>query len=422
MARNPEASKKDATSRLPPPPATNNVDDDPDNSDEKCLERWRKMVWLPFRDRAMKRVLVSAEKMPPTVQHQLKQTDHARSDERFSSIALCLSRMLALQEKNVQHAAARLLQEAFSPLRRQAALRATKFIPFELEQTLPAIMEAVALPDSEMRAILLDILVHVTSRTSAKTIRPAITKHILSDDVADVVKKALKVVMATGIDHASEAIPDIVGLLGHDDIEVRLDACRALATFGSEAHQAVRDLIRLVQFDEELRKPAILTLAAVVQDAQQISREMMDQGDRDALLSHLRAVGPGARSLRVRLQACWENEAATPGKNQLANQQAAGQDLAEANAFSLGDDFRCVNWNGKQYRFNQNQAVCVKILWENWKRGTPEVGGDYLLEKADVSYDRMSLLFRNNAAWKDSFIVAVPGKKNLYRLNLRSDS
>ena len=40
-------------------------------------------------------------------------------------------------------------------------------------------------------------------------------------------------------------------------------------------------------------------------------------------------------------------------------------------------DFRSVEWFGTSYTFSTSQAACVEVLWENWDRRTPEVGGPY---------------------------------------------
>ena len=79
-------------------------------------------------------------------------------------------------------------------------------------------------------------------------------------------------------------------------------------------------------------------------------------------------------------------------------------------------DFHSVNWFGTEYTFTPNQAACVKLLWEAWDQGTPEVGGDYLIETADIqsSSKRMDTVFREHPAWAT---MIVPGeKKGNYRL------
>jgi hypothetical protein len=80
------------------------------------------------------------------------------------------------------------------------------------------------------------------------------------------------------------------------------------------------------------------------------------------------------------------------------------------------DDFRSVKWLGVQYFFSANQAPVVRVLWEHWKRGTPDVGDTTLLSAVDPEAppSRLNALFRNNSAWGT---LIVPGEtKGTHRL------
>jgi len=78
-------------------------------------------------------------------------------------------------------------------------------------------------------------------------------------------------------------------------------------------------------------------------------------------------------------------------------------------------DFRSVNWGGNQYSFTNNQAAYVKMLWEAWENGTPEVGQAYLQTAID-SESALRHLFRNHPAWRT---MIVPGNtKGTFRLQL----
>jgi len=77
-------------------------------------------------------------------------------------------------------------------------------------------------------------------------------------------------------------------------------------------------------------------------------------------------------------------------------------------------DFRSVNWFGKQYSFTGNQAAAVKLLWEAWQSGAPDVGGETLLQAADASTQRIDVVFRGNAAW--GAMIVQGGTKGSYRL------
>jgi len=76
-------------------------------------------------------------------------------------------------------------------------------------------------------------------------------------------------------------------------------------------------------------------------------------------------------------------------------------------------DFASVNWFGAEYVFTPNQRAIVAALWAALERGTPGVGGDALLESAEVSSDKVSHVFRNNPAWGTMIVSAGKG---IYRL------
>jgi hypothetical protein len=67
-------------------------------------------------------------------------------------------------------------------------------------------------------------------------------------------------------------------------------------------------------------------------------------------------------------------------------------------------DFRSVYWFGRKYTFSENQAACVKVLWEHWEKGTPEFGGKTLLTVAESDGERIDLVFRGNPAWNTMIV------------------
>ncbi len=75
-----------------------------------------------------------------------------------------------------------------------------------------------------------------------------------------------------------------------------------------------------------------------------------------------------------------------------------------------------MNWYGTQYTFSPKQAAVVKMLYEQWLAGTPEVSQEALLETAGSEGGRLVDLFKRD---KDLFhtIVASGKKKGTYRLN-----
>lgn len=77
-------------------------------------------------------------------------------------------------------------------------------------------------------------------------------------------------------------------------------------------------------------------------------------------------------------------------------------------------DFRSVTWYGKPYRFTPIQAAIIKILWEARDHGTPDVGGQTLLEEAGSANGRLRDVFRGCPAWEDGMIA--PSGKGTYAL------
>ena len=84
-------------------------------------------------------------------------------------------------------------------------------------------------------------------------------------------------------------------------------------------------------------------------------------------------------------------------------------------------DFRSAHWYGADYAFTGNQAAVVKILWEAWENGTPEVSDAHLLTKAESDCKRLAGVFRHaktgkqHDAW-DKMIVSGT-TKGTRRLN-----
>ena len=62
-------------------------------------------------------------------------------------------------------------------------------------------------------------------------------------------------------------------------------------------------------------------------------------------------------------------------------------------------DFRSVHWFGVSYSFTALQGAMVRILWEAWEDGTPDVGQERLLEEAGSEANRIRDLFRGHPAW-----------------------
>src|SRR5262249_34563809 len=71
-------------------------------------------------------------------------------------------------------------------------------------------------------------------------------------------------------------------------------------------------------------------------------------------------------------------------------------------------DFRSVTWNECSYSFTATQAACVKVLWVNFQKKTPDVHAATILEEAESSSTRLRDVFKRGThpAWKK---MIVPG-------------
>jgi hypothetical protein len=81
--------------------------------------------------------------------------------------------------------------------------------------------------------------------------------------------------------------------------------------------------------------------------------------------------------------------------------------------FRHGPDYRDCMWNGTHYTVTATQAACVKVLWEAWEHGTPEVGQQHILETAGSESSSLKDVFKGSTAWKT---MIVSTRQGLFRL------
>lgn len=77
-------------------------------------------------------------------------------------------------------------------------------------------------------------------------------------------------------------------------------------------------------------------------------------------------------------------------------------------------DFRSVDWFGTKHAFTLTQAACVRVLWEAWKNGTPELSQATILERAETASSRLANVFRNHPAWETMIVSGQ--RKGTFRL------
>lgn len=70
-------------------------------------------------------------------------------------------------------------------------------------------------------------------------------------------------------------------------------------------------------------------------------------------------------------------------------------------------DFRSITFGGETFSFSPNQAAAMRVLYENWDRGAPEVADETVLFAIDAEAPpaRLRDVFRGHPAW-DTLIVA----------------
>jgi hypothetical protein len=82
--------------------------------------------------------------------------------------------------------------------------------------------------------------------------------------------------------------------------------------------------------------------------------------------------------------------------------------------FRRGPDYADCTWNGKRHTFAPAQRACVKVLWEAFVNGTPEVGQSYVLAEAGYDSTRLQDVFKGNDAWKTMIVKGLA--KDTFRL------
>jgi hypothetical protein len=64
-------------------------------------------------------------------------------------------------------------------------------------------------------------------------------------------------------------------------------------------------------------------------------------------------------------------------------------------AASHDPSFKTVDWFGHSYRFNPQQAACIKVLWRAWLGGTPVIREELVLEVANIKARSLKDVFRS---------------------------
>lgn len=134
----------------------------------------------------------------------------------------------------------------------------------------------------------------------------------------------------------------------------------------------------------------------------------------DLVRSYIQTTCPGEIAAELRIVLLSGRKVTHPVPACAATPPAGARQLPPAR-HSI--DFRSVHWFGADYTFTAGQAACVRVLWDAWENGTPEVSQAAVLEAAGSTAETLRALFQSSAAWqtlirqgqKGSYYLAEPG-------------
>jgi hypothetical protein len=82
------------------------------------------------------------------------------------------------------------------------------------------------------------------------------------------------------------------------------------------------------------------------------------------------------------------------------------------------EDFHFVRWYGQEHTFTHQQAAVVKLLWQAWENGTPDLGKEYLLETSESSTDRLRNIFKEKGGMHPAWdAMIVESRQGVFRLS-----
>lgn len=131
------------------------------------------------------------------------------------------------------------------------------------------------------------------------------------------------------------------------------------------------------------------------------------------LLKRSRAKRPRIDSIvEVAIEFCdWVNSLLSDRPSAMITRSALQVETAQADVAGQSDvqsrldpklptahslDFRSVRWFGEEYTFTKTQAACLKVMWEAWEQGTPDLDQQTILNEADADSKRLVDVFRDH--------------------------
>jgi len=82
----------------------------------------------------------------------------------------------------------------------------------------------------------------------------------------------------------------------------------------------------------------------------------------------------------------------------------------------LTEDFITIEWEGRRFELPRMAAAAVKVLYQAWKSGAPEMPQQAVLKRIKSKNSRLHDVFRGTGLWN---ALVVPGERlGTRRLNL----
>jgi len=97
--------------------------------------------------------------------------------------------------------------------------------------------------------------------------------------------------------------------------------------------------------------------------------------------------------------------------------QSGGDGSPTTSMMAHNDDFTSVNINGDHYTFTVPQSKVIRLLYEAWKDGFPDVESVRLLQVSGSDSNRLKNVFSRHEAW-GKLVIKTPGSKSKHRLNV----
>jgi len=179
--------------------------------------------------------------------------------------------------------------------------------------------------------------------------------------------------------------------------------------------QAVFDFVIEPFIDEQLVD--LMLQAAGFKD---MECQLAKRGDRDLKAymperyASLSARASGCREVKEKVRSKWIQKLSRRRTSLASADTSPTAEPEHKQEFRVSDDGRSIFWNGKHWALTSRQGQAVRILYERYKSGTPDVSDYEILEALGTSNSRLRDTFRNSPLWNT---LIISKKKGMHRLD-----